>query len=281
MEEFLDLVIQPSLHCTSFSCPAQLKGRLEHFVGRTAMDIEGLGEKLISSFVDAGLVRTFADIYRLKEKRTELQKLLYVEAKQEKIEKQRTLFGEEAGDEEQKMISNLIDAIEHSKERDIDALLVGLNIENVGRKTARTLKEHLHTLWDLVGKTKEELMELPDIGEITAESIANYLKDEANITVLRELENLGVNMTSKKEQKELISGWSETGKSFLFTGELSSMSREAAGAEVEKRGGKVVGSISKKTHYCVVGENPGSKYQKAQTLGVPILTEEEFLKLLG
>jgi DNA ligase (NAD+) len=243
--------------CTgALVCPAQLKESLRHFASRRALDIEGLGSKLIDQLVDAGLVKDAADLFRLKASGlAELERM-----------------GE-------KSAANVADSIEHSKETTLARFLFALGIRDVGETTAEALAGHFRTLEALRGATVEEIEEVPDVGPITAAHVHAFLAERRNARVIDSLVRLGVHWpeTRQSAAKSSMLG----GKSFVLTGTLSSLSRDDAGDRIRALGGKVSGSVSKKTDYVVVGDSPGSKLRKATDLGVRILDEDEFLKLIG
>jgi DNA ligase (NAD+) len=241
--------------CVNASCPARLKESLLHFASRHAMDIDGLGEKLVDQLVDRGLVRDVADLYRLR--REDLESL------------------ERMGP---KSAENLLEQIERSKKRGLAHLIFALGIRFVGERTAELLAEHFGSLDRLAQASREELLEVPEVGPKVAESIVEFFSEKANREVIEKLRRAGVEMHAArpvaKDQKL-------AGKTFVFTGTLSRYTREQASELVLQHGGKVASSVSKKTDYVVVGAEPGSKYERARQLGVRILTEEEFEKLLG
>ena len=239
--------------CVNANCPAQVKERIAHFASKDAMDIRGLGPRIVERFYDLGLLRSIPDIYRL-----DFEKIKQLEG-----------FGE-------KSVENLKKAIEESKHRPIHRLIYGLGIRYVGQVTARTLAENIKCVEDLKDWTIEQLESLEDIGYVVAKSIYDFFHNEQNIKMIKELKELGV-QTCKEEKEE----GKLKGMTFVFTGTLSCCSREKAKEMVEALGGKVSNSVSKKTTYLVVGEAPGSKLAKAQKLGVKTLNEEEFLKLIG
>ena len=244
-----------AVRCGNISCPAQLKRRIQHFASRNAMDIEGLGKALVDQLVDKGLVKDVADLYYLR--------------KEDLVNLER--MGE-------KSAQNLLDAIERSKDRELSRLIFGLGIHFVGERAAEILAERFRSMDALMKATFDELIEIPDIGEKTAQSVVQFFSQEENLRVIEKLRKAGVRMEEERvEEKELPLA----GKTFVFTGALSSMTREEASEIVKKLGGRVTSSVSRKTDYVVVGESPGSKYQKALQLGVTILSEEEFLKLIG
>ncbi len=239
--------------CVNANCPAQVVERIAYFASKDAMDIRGLGLNTVKKFYKLGFLKRIPDIYRLP------------------YEKIKTLpgWGE-------KSVENLKKAIEESKNRPIHRLITGLSIRYVGKVTARTLADHIRCVEDLKDWSVEQLEALPDIGYVVAHSIYDFFHNEENIKMIYELKELGVK-TCKEEKKENMP---LAGKVFVFTGTLSCCPREKAQEMVEALGGKTSSSVSRKTTYLVVGENPGSKLQKAKKLGINILTEEEFLKLL-
>ena len=242
------------LRCTGASCPAQLQGRLQHFASRTALDIEGLGEKLATQLVSMGLVKTFADLYRL-----DLPKLLTVER-----------MGE-------KSAQKLLDAIARSRKTTLRRFLYGLGIRHVGEATAKALAEHFRDVRKLFDATEDDLTRVRDVGEEMAKVIGAFFKQAQNQQVVEDLLAAGVEPQPPQESK----GGALMGRSVVLTGTLVTMTRELAKEEIERRGGKVTGSVSRKTDYVVAGEDAGSKLKKATELGVKILDEKAFAALLG
>ena len=240
--------------CININCPAQVVERIIYFASKDAMDIRGLGEAIVRRFYKLGFLKSIPDIYRLP---------------YEKI-KQLEGFGE-------KSVENLKNAIEESKHRPIHRLITGLGIRYVGKVTAKTLSEHVNCVEELKDWSVEQLENLPDIGYVVARSIYDFFHNEQNLEMLQELKGLGVETCKEKEEKiEHIFD----GKSFVFTGTLHCCSREIAQDIVERLGGKATSSVSRKTTYLVVGENPGSKLRKAQQLGVEIIDEEHFIQMI-
>lgn len=243
--------------CVNIQCPAQSVERIIHFVSKNAMDVDGLGEKQVRRFYEQdGFIKTIPDIYRLP---------------YDKIKKLEG-FGK-------KSVENLEKAIEDSKDRTLDRLLFGLGIRYVGQTTAKTLAKEVDHLLDFEKWSEDKLLELPDIGPKVAESVHEFFQTEENIDMLKELEDLGVNMKStgklEPESHEL------EGKTFLFTGSLSKFTRDEAKEMVENHGGKLLSSVSKNLNYLVVGENAGSKLTKAQSIDtIEIIGEEDFLKMV-
>jgi DNA ligase (NAD+) len=241
--------------CVNAACPAKRKESLLHFAGRHAMNIDGLGDKIVDQLVDKGLVKDFADLYSLK-----LEDLAALERMAEKS------------------AQNLLDEVEASKKNSLARLIYALGIQFVGERTGQLLAEHFSSLAELAAAKEEELEEVPEVGPKVAASIAEFFSEPANLKLIKKLHKAGVHPTAEKRK---VKSDKFAGKSFVFTGGLANRSREEAGEIVQQHGGKVSGSVSKKTDYVVVGADPGSKYEKAKELGVTILTEQEFEKLVG
>src|SRR6266853_816640 len=241
--------------CVNAACPAKRKESLLHFAGRHAMDIDGLGDKIVDQLVDKGLVKDLADLYKLKP-------------------------DEVAGLERmaEKSAQNLLDEIEASKKQPLSRVIYALGIQFVGERTGQLLAEHFSSLDELAAARQEQLEEVNEVGPKVAASIVEFFSETANRQLIKKLEKAGVRPTAEKRE---IKSQKFAGKSFVFTGALEHRSREEAGELVQQHGGKLSGSVSKKTDYVVVGADPGSKYDKAKELGVPTLTETEFEKLLG
>lgn len=250
-------VIRPpgevAYRCENLSCPARIKESIRHFASRRAMDIEGLGEKLVDKLVETGLVRKLSDIYRLK--------------------KEDLVLLERMGE---KSAQNLLEQIERSKNAGLARLIFALGIRYVGEHLAQVLAEHFPSLEALSKATYEELIQIPEVGPRIAQSIVDFFKNEENRKLIQELKELGVKTEAEKPKEGPLSG-----KTFVFTGTLSSFSREEAKRIVESLGGRVASGVSRKVDYVVVGADPGEKLRKAQELGITILNEEEFLKLIG
>lgn len=240
------------IRCTGAECPAQLLRHLVHFASRDAMDIEGLGPAVVEALVGAELVKGPGDLYRL--------------------EAQSVAALERMG---KKSAENLIAAIEKSKGNDLSRLLFAFGIRQVGQKAAKVLATQFGTLDALMAATEEELTAVPDIGGITARSLISWFQSPQSVHLIESLKEAGVNMVST----EAPAGDKLAGKTFVLTGALEKFTRDEAGAMIEAQGGKVSGSVSKKTSFVVAGEAAGSKLRKAQELGIPVLTEEEFLAL--
>jgi len=241
--------------CVNAACPAKRKESLLHFAGRHAMNIDGLGEKIVDQLVDKGLMKDVADLYSLK-----LEEVAGLERMAEKS------------------AQNLLDEIEASKKNSLARLIYALGIQFVGERTAQLLAEHFSSLEELAAAKEEELTKVPEVGPKVAASIVEFFSEPANRQLIKKLRKAGVHPTTEKRQ---VKSDKFAGKSFVFTGGLANRSREEAGEIVQQHGGKVSGTVSKKTNYVVVGTDPGSKYEKAKELGVTVLSEAEFEKLLG
>jgi len=245
---------QVDYFCPNTKCPARKIEGLIHFVSRDAMNIDGLGERIMEDFYNFGFIGNIADIYCLKNHK---QDLIRLEG-----------FGE-------KSVYNLLEAIEKSKENSLERLIFALGIPHVGVKTAKILATNFQTIDNLEKASMEDLVKIPDIGDIIAKSIIAYFEDNHNKSIVEELKELGIN-TKTTSMKKIEENEDFTGKTFVLTGALEIFSREEAKEKIESLGGKTVDSVSKKTSVVIVGKNPGSKYQKAQSLNIPIWTEEEF-----
>lgn len=246
---------QVDYYCFNERCPARNIEGLIHFVSRNAMNIDGLGERIIEDFYNLGFIGTIVDIYSLEQHRKEL-----------------TLI-EGFGD---KSIDNLLKAIEDSKNNSLERLIFGLGITHIGSKTAKILASHYLTMDNLMTARYEELMNIPDIGPIIAKSIVEYFSDANHVALINEMKELGINMNYLGQI--IMQNKNFVGKTFVVTGTLLSMTREEAKAKIEQMGGKTVETVSKKTGVVIVGKNPGSKFDKAKSFGVRIWNEEEFLQ---
>ena len=246
------------IYCFNPSCPAQLKRTISYFAGKDAMDIKNFGEKYVESLVELGYIKDVSDIYRLHEHRDEL------------IEQ--GIMGKE------KNTDKILAAIESSKENDAYKLLTGLAIRNVGKVSAKEIMKHYENLWQLADANLDELKNLPDVGEITAKAIQDFYQDENNRRILKNLEELGVNLCTRKEE-----GTSDklAGLTIVVTGTLPTLGRKEVEELISDNGGKCTGSVSKKTDLLVAGEAAGSKLTKAKELGIPVITEEELLQMIG
>ena len=242
-----------AIRCTGAECPAQLMRHLVHFASRDAMDIEGLGPALIQSLVQAGFVKTPGDLYHITAQDVE----------------QLERMGKKSAE-------NLIQAVEKSKGNDLSKLLFAFGIRQVGQKAAKILAVRFGSLEKLRNASLEELTAVPDIGEITAQSLIAWMNAPQSIHLIETLKEAGVNMESLSAPV----GDRLAGMTFVLTGELEHFTRKEAGERIERLGGKVSGSVSKKTTYVVAGEAAGSKLRKAQELQIPILSEQDLLDLL-
>lgn len=244
------------IRCTSPNCPAQLERHIINFVGRDAMDIKGFGTVYVEELVRRGYLKDVADIYTLHESREEL------------IEQ--GIIGKE------KNTDKLLAAIEKSKENDGYQLLTGFGIPNVGKAAAKAILRDFQSIDALLKADVESLQEVNDIGEVSANCIVEFFQKEENRLMIERMKRYGVNMNSKEQQ----AGGKFDGMTFVVTGTLPSLSRKEAAAMIEAQGGKVSGSVSKKTTMLLAGENAGSKLTKAQELGVRVISQEELLAML-
>ena len=242
------------LRCTGAECPAQLSRNIAHFVSRDAMDVEGFGSAIVESLIERGHIQSPADIYYLT------------------LEQMKSLW--QKGDTAAK---KLLTAIEQSKQQDVSRLIYALGIRQVGAKTGKVLASHFGTLDALMSATEEELKQIPDVGDVTAVSIHQWFLQPQSQNMIEKLRNAGVNFESKR----VVTDARFAGLTFVLTGALTKFTREEATEKIELFGGKVSGSVSKKTSYVVVGENAGSKERKAIELGIPILSEDVFLDMLN
>ncbi len=240
--------------CTGLNCPAQIKRQLEHFASKGAMDIDGMGPAVIAQLVDKGLVKNISDIYYI-----EYKDILSLER-----------MGKKSAD-------NLMNAIEKSKGRSLDKFIDGLGIRLVGSKASGILADKFGDIKNLKEARLDELTEIPEIGPKIAESVVDFFSEKQNIAIIDRMIAAGVN-TKKADEKY---GTSLLGKTFVITGTLDGFTRTEAVQSIEQLGGKVTGSVSSKTDFLVCGKNPGSKLDKATGLGVTVLDEERFAKLLG
>lgn len=241
------------MRCTGAECPAQLSRNIAHFVSRDAMDIEGFGRAIVDAMVEKGYLNSPADIFSLS------------------LEQMKSLWqsGEIAA-------QKLLDAIEDAKQRDLSKLIFALGIRQVGAKTAKVLAGTFGTLDGLMQATVDDLKDVPDVGIVTAEFIVHWFAMPQSQSMIEKLRNAGVNFESKR----VVTDTRFAGMTFVLTGALSKCTREEATEKIELFGGKASGSVSKKTTYVVVGENAGSKERKAKELGVPILSEDQFLEMI-
>ena len=242
-----------AVRCVNKSCPARLKWRLRYYASRDAMDIDHLGESTIDKLIEKGIIENIADLYSITK-----EDLLELEGFKDKS------------------IQNLLESIENSKKQDLSRLIYGLGIRHVGKYAAQLLATKYSSIDELAKTTVEELIEIDGLGDKTAEALANFFATEENIQLIEKLKNIGVKTKKKKIKETNLSG-----KKFLFTGGLKSLSRPDASELIKQKGGIVTSSISKDLDYVVVGEKPGSKYEKAKKLGLKIISEEEFKKIIN
>ncbi|MBO4939024.1 MAG: NAD-dependent DNA ligase LigA [Oscillospiraceae bacterium] len=241
------------LRCTGAECPAQLSRNIAHFVSRDAMDIDGLGSAIVEALIEKGLVKSPADIYYLT------------------LDELKSLW-QKGG----KAAEKLLKAIQASKDQDVSRLIFALGIRQVGAKAGKVLAAAFGSLEGLMNASLEELTAVADVGEVTARNIAEWFAQPQSKHMVQRLKEAGVNFESKR----IITDARFAGKTFVLTGALSKFTREEATEKIELLGGKASGSVSKKTSFVVVGENAGSKERKARELGIPILTEDEFLEMI-
>ena len=241
------------IRCIGIECPAKLYRSIIHFASKDAMDIDGLGDAIIGELIQRKLISNIADIYNLS-------------------------FSDIASLKKngKKFAQNLIDAIEESKKRDLYRLINSLGIRHVGVKLAKSLTKYYKTMEELINTSYEELRLIEDVGEITAQTIYDFFRQEQTIDLINRLQKAGVNMTAMQDEN---ADSRFEGKTFVLTGTLEHYSREQASEIIEKFGGKTSSSVSKKTDYVLAGEEAGSKLKKAQELGVKVISEEEFINL--
>lgn len=243
-------------YCPNYVCPAQVQGRIEHFVHRNAMEIEGLGESIIEIFLANGFLNNYTDIYDLHLKKDEILNL--------------ERFG-------QKSVENLLAAIEESKQKPFDKVLFALGIRHVGERSAKILAKNFASIEILMNATEEEIQEVHEIGPKIAQSVSAFFKDKMNISFINKLKTAGLKLESEKSL--IKENESFKNKTFVLTGTLEKYKRDEAQKIIEDHGGRVSSSVSKKTDYVLAGEEAGSKLEKAKSLGVKVLTEQEFESL--
>src|SRR5699024_11036628 len=244
-----------AIRCINPSCPAQLQEGIIHFVSRGAMNIDGLGEKVVRQLFEAELIKNVSDLYHL-----EYDQLIGLER---------------MGD---KKVTNLLQAIEDSKSKDVSKVLFGLGIRFLGAKASRTLAEHFLTIEKIIAADKEDFMSIPEIGEKITDSIVTYTSNQDFLDLIKELQEVGVNFT---EQVLEAAGSLFSDMTFVLTGKLEELTRTEAKDKIEAEGGKVTGSVSKNTDVVLAGADAGSKLEKAKSLGIEVWNEEEFIEKLG
>ena len=251
------------IRCVNPNCPAQLESHIINFAGRTAMDIKGLGATAIHNLIEKGYLKGIVDIYKLKEHRDELVT--------------NAILGRD------KNTDKVLAAIEDSKNNDPAKLLTGLGIFGIGQAAARDLVKSFGAIDAIITASDEELIAVPDLGEISVKHIRSYFEDEDNIKLLNELKSLGLNLGSVEDRQQQTTQIDEnfSGKKFVLTGTLENFTRNEAKVLIEARGGKVSGSVSKNTDYVIAGDSAGSKLQKAIELNIKILNEKEFKALIN
>lgn len=251
---------EASHYCEHAECPWQIRGRIEHFASRAAMDIEGLGEKVVDQFVNLGWLHNYADIYDLAARREEIAAL--------------NRWGERSAE-------NLLNGIEESKARPFFRVIYGLGIRHVGAAVARILALEFNTIDLLLAATLEELTRVNEIGPHIGESVVRFFSDEGNRELVERLRRSGVTMQGPPKPPPAESDSPVAGKTFVLTGTLPGFTREEASQIIMERGGKVTSSVSKKTDFLLAGDEAGSKLAKAQQLGVAVIDEAEFRRMVG
>lgn len=246
-------------YCPNYNCPAQVQGRIEHFVHRNAMEIEGLGESIIEIFLQKGYIKNYSDIYDLKNHKEELTSL--------------ERFGE-------KSIENILSAIEESKKKPFDKVLFALGIRHIGERTAKILSNNFGSIDNISKATEEEIQSVHEIGPKIAQSVSKFFKDKKNIELINKLKKAGIQFESGKKKNLGKINENVNNKIFVLTGTLENYKRDEAQKIIEDLGGRVSSSVSKKTDYVLAGSEAGSKLEKAKELGVKILNEKGFETLV-
>src|SRR5262249_3720128 len=240
--------------CVNQKCPAKLRETILHFAARGVMNIDGMGDALVNQLTDRGMVKDVADIYKLT--------------------KSQLLSLERMGD---RSAENVLREIDNSKKLPLERVIYGLGIRFVGERTAQFLAEHFGSIDDLMNAGEEELKEVGEVGPAIAKSIVQFFAEPRNRELVRELRAAGLKMSGEKKQR----GTKLAGKTFVLTGELENYSREQARKMIEEAGGKVTGSVSKKTDYVIAGPGAGSKLDKAKELGISVINEDQLKDLIG
>lgn len=246
-------------YCPNYNCPAQIQGRIEHFVHRNAMEIEGLGESIIDIFLEKGYIKNYADIYDLKNHKDELKTL--------------ERFGE-------KSIENILSAIEESKSKPFDKVLFALGIRHIGERTAKILSNNFGSIDNISGASEAEIQSVHEIGPKIAQSVAKFFKDKKNVELINKLKKAGLKFEAEKKKSTGRINDKINNKTFVLTGTLENYKRDDAQRIIEELGGRVSSSVSKKTDYVLAGADAGSKLDKANELGVKVLDEKEFESLI-
>ncbi|HXG55293.1 MAG TPA: NAD-dependent DNA ligase LigA [Vicinamibacterales bacterium] len=256
--------------CDNTSCPARLRRGLEHFASRSAMNIEGLGESLVDQLIEQGLVHDFGDLYHLSSEQLEQLVVTPREPRSDRAVPRK--LG--------KVGRNVIEQITRSKANDVSRLVYGLGIRHIGEKAASTLTRYFRTMDALLDAPADALQTVPEIGPVVAASFNAFAAEPRNRALVAKLAAAGVNMASQQPVPSELAPGPLSGKTFVITGTLSGMTREEATEAIGRLGGKVAGSVSRKTSYLLAGEEAGSKLQKAEQLGVAVLTEDDFRRLI-
>ena len=246
-------------YCPNYNCPAQVQGRIEHFVHRNAMEIEGLGESIIEIFLEKGFLKSYADIYELKNFR---DKIIGLER-----------FGV-------KSVDNLLAAIEESKNRPFDKVLFALGVRHIGERTAKILAKHFENIDNLISLSEDGIQNVHEIGPKIAQSVANFFKDKKNIELVNRLKKAGLKFETEKKASDVKLNPNFSNRTFVVTGTLENYKRDDVQKLIEDLGGRVSSSVSKKTDYVVAGAEAGSKLDKAKDLGVKVLDEKDFQSML-
>ena len=250
---------QVDIKCTNPVCPGKVKGRIEYFVSRDAMNIGGFGSKMVEKMLELSFIKNVGDIYDLKDHKEDLENI-------EKMGK--------------RSVENLLDSIEASKKRDYSKVIYALGIPFIGKYSGKLLAEASRNIDNLMKMEIEELIEIDGIGDKGAKAVYDFLRDEENIELINILKGHGLQFAMEEKEEEDQSEKIFSGKTFLFTGTLKNFKREEIKEEIEKLGGKNLSAVSKNLDYLIIGEKAGSKLKKAQELGtVKILTEEEFVEI--
>jgi len=257
--------------CENTSCPARLRRGLEHFASRSAMNIEGLGESLVDALIEQGLVHDFSDLYHLTSERLENLVVTPREPRSERATPRK--LG--------KVGRNVFEQLERSRSNDLARLVYGLGIRHVGEKAASTVSRYMRTMQAIMDAPVEALQTIPEIGPVVAASVRSFAAETHNRDLIDKLRAAGINMESRQPAADVNAPGPLAGKTFVVTGTLESMTRDEAEKAIEDLGGKVAGSVSKKTSYLVAGAEAGSKLTKAQQLGTTILDEAQFKDIIG
>lgn len=246
-------------YCANYFCPAQIQGRIEHFVQRDAMEIEGLGTSIIEIFLKEGFIKDYTDLYELHKFKNELINL--------------ERFGE-------KSISNILNAIQESKKKPFEKVLFAIGIRHIGEKTAKIIAKHFGSIDRLIGASEDEISNVYEIGQKIAKSIKDFFEDEKSKTLTKKLKKIGLNLEADKTVKIKFNA-NFKDRTFVLTGTLERYTRDEASQIIEEFGGRVSSSVSKKTDYVLAGKEAGSKLEKAKKFGVTIIGEKDFEKMKG